>query len=694
MPTAHYNAGHSGHRETQSTPRNARLAFLLAASTGALTAVSAPITTNAPIVVTASRANRTAVEMPANVTVITADALRDSGALNVVSALETLGGVYFRHNSDNPGQAEVSMRGFSQNSSGRVLVLVDGQRLNTADMANLDWLRIPVTAVDRIEVLRGGQTALYGDYAVAGVINIITHQPSDKPSTTVSATVGSDNTFAGHIGHAGNVGDTRYTADVDWRKSDGWRDHSGYEDTDVRSSLARDWTELLTTTLSAFYSDNKYDMPGFLYRPEMSGDPRQSLAANAQGDATSRTFGGTLGASGTLDADSRIEDDLSASRRSNTSDWPFYGSFISSTLDSFAATPHYQLDTDVDGHRNRLLTGADLGWEQLDYQGYDSPSRVNQTDASTLDRCHAGLYAQDEFWLTRQVSMALGARGETYHYTGDSITNLANRGASHSEHQHNQSALDATLLYRPADDIKLFVRASTLYRDPFVDEMTTLSHYSVPANSAPMNTRLKPETGRQLEAGGAATLAKEWSFDLSAYRLDMRDEIAWHAVDAVSGYNDNLEETRRYGVDSALTWQRRGRGLVSVSYNYVDATFCAGDNRECDVPLVPTHVVTVRGEYELPFDLCALATVHGVSSQYPGGDNANQDVKIPPYGTVDLGLRYHPSQLPDFDVLVGVDNVFDAIYANSALSQLSWGLPAAYYPAAGRTWKVTASYRF
>ena len=103
MPTAHYNAGHSGHRETQSTPRNARLAFLLAASTGALTAVSAPITTNAPIVVTASRANRTAVEMPANVTVITADALRDSGALNVVSALETLGGVYFRHNSDNPG---------------------------------------------------------------------------------------------------------------------------------------------------------------------------------------------------------------------------------------------------------------------------------------------------------------------------------------------------------------------------------------------------------------------------------------------------------------------------------------------------------------------------------------------------------------------------------------------------------------
>ncbi|MEI8243401.1 MAG: TonB-dependent receptor [bacterium] len=672
----------------------ARLAFVLAVAAGARNTAAAPVTTNAPIVVTASRAHRTAEEMPANVTILTADAIRDSGAQNVVSALETLGGVFFRHNSDNPGQAEVSMRGFGQNSSGRVLVLVDGQRLNSADMANLDWLRIPVSAVERIEVLRGGQTALYGNYAVAGVINIITHQPSDQPSTTVSTTVGSDNTFAGHVGHAGTVGGTRYTADVDWRTSDGWRDHSGYADTDVRAALSRDWTERLSTTLAAFYSDNQYDMPGYLYRPEMAADPRQSLAFNAQGEATSRTFGGTLSASGTLDADSRIEGDLTASRRSNTSDWPFYGSYSTSTLDSFAVTPRYLRDSDLAGHRNRLLTGADLGLEQLDFHGYDSPARVSQTDASSLSRSHAGLYAQDEFWMTRQVSLALGARGETYRYASDSITNLIDRSSSSSAQRHNQYALDAALLYRPVDDIKLFVRASTLYRDPFVDEMTTLYHYSVPLNSVPMNTGLKPETGRQLEAGGSAVLAKEWSFDLSAYRLDMRDEIAWRAVDSFSGYNDNLEQTRRYGVDSALTWQRRGRGLVAASYNYVDATFSAGDNRGRDVPLVPAHVVTARGEYELPFGLTVLAAVHGVSSQHPGGDNANQDVKLPAYGTLDLGLRYRPRGADGLEVLVGVDNVLDAIYANSALSQLQWGMPPAYYPAPGRTWKVGASYRF
>jgi outer membrane cobalamin receptor len=142
-------------RTSCSTPR---LGLSLAIAASAWSACAAPVTTNAPIIITASRVDRTAEELPTQVTIITAEDINKSGAQNVVSALESLGGLYFRHNSDNPGLADISMRGFGQNSHGRVLVLVDGQRLNTADMATLDWLRIPVSSVERIEVLRGGQT--------------------------------------------------------------------------------------------------------------------------------------------------------------------------------------------------------------------------------------------------------------------------------------------------------------------------------------------------------------------------------------------------------------------------------------------------------------------------------------------------------------------------------------------------------
>jgi len=674
-----------------------QLSFALIATISAQTAVSAPVTTNAPIVVTASRANRTAEEMPANVTVITEQNLHDSGAKDVVSALETLGGVYFRRNSDNPGQAEVSMRGFGQNSSGRVLVLVDGQRLNTSDMANLDWLRIPVDSVERIEVLHGGQTALYGDYAVAGVINIITHQPSDQPSTTISATVGSDNTYAGHIGHSGSVGDTRYIADLDWRTSDGWRDNSQYDNTDARVTLSHDWNEGFATDLSSFYTYNSYGMPGYLTLAEMRQDPRQTDMP--LDNATTKTFGGNLVGKGQIDADSRIEANLSASHREIISDFYSYfvPSFSDSLLDSYAFSPRYIDDSDWAGHRNNLLVGVDLGLEKYSKQDYTDPARTVPQDGGSLDRARAGIYAQDEFWLSQQVSMSLGARGDLCRYASDVITNIGTGAASSSSKIDRESALDAALLYHPTDNVKLYARASTLFRDPFVDEMATLNPSFAPTNGTLMNTNLKPEIGEQLEVGATFTIDKEWSADLSAYRLDMKDEIAWFSLPGSSrGYNSNLDQTRRYGADATLTWQRHDVGLVSLSYNYVDAFFTAGDNKDKELPLVPANVLTAHGELELPCDLAALVTAHGVSAQYLGDDYIHESPRLPTYATLDLGLRYRPHDLDGFELLIGVDNVFDKIYANSGYD---WGGPPfgpfdVYYPAAGRTWKITATYRF
>jgi iron complex outermembrane receptor protein len=671
-----------------------RLGLLLAAAT--LAANAAPVTTNAPIVVTASRVNQTAEEMPASVTVIDANAIRQSGAQNVVTALETLGGVYFRRSSDNPGQADISMRGFSQNSHGRVLVLVDGQRLNTADMASLDWLRIPVSSVERIEVLRGGQTALYGDYAVAGVINIITHQPADHPVTTLSVSGGSDRSVAVHAGHAGSVGDTRYTVDADWRRSDGWRDNSDYQNTDVRAALTHDWTPAFASDLSVFYTDNTYGMPGWLTGGDMASDPRQTYTP--RDNAATRTWGGTLGARGQPDADSRITGAFAASRRTIASDTfsapPFFSpSFFSdTTLDSFAFTPAYTLDTDVAGHRDRLLLGVDLGLEQYDLQGYTDHARTARVQDGAIDRSHAAAYGQNEFWLTPELSLLLGARGELCQYDSRVATGLPGPGSSRAERLCRESAFDAALVYRPTDTLKLFARAGTLYRNPFVDEMVTINQSYATTNPAHISD-LKPETGRQFEVGATATLAREWTLDVSAYRLDMRGEIAWQPDDpadwsVISGYNANLDETRRYGADAALTWTRSGVGLFSATYNYVDARFASGPAEDKRVPLVPPHVLTLRGELELPFDLTALAAFHAVSHQFSGGDNQNLYARLPSYATLDLGLRYHPHTVEGLDLFVGVDNVCDHIYASTGYYGYS------FYPAPGRTWKAGASYQF
>ncbi len=83
------------------------------------------------------------------------------------------------------------MRGFGDASVTRVLVLVDGRRVNRPDLAGTNWLQVPVEDVERVEVVRGPASVLYGDHAVGGVINIITKKGGEKLSVTASGMGGS-----------------------------------------------------------------------------------------------------------------------------------------------------------------------------------------------------------------------------------------------------------------------------------------------------------------------------------------------------------------------------------------------------------------------------------------------------------------------------------------------------------------------
>ena len=132
------------------------------------------------IVVEASRADRTALEIPAPVRVITREEIAQSGAKDITDLLErkTSSLNIIRTGAGNPALAQVSMAGWGENGFGRVLVMVDGQRLNFADMSAPLLSQIDLSSVRQVEVLRGSQSVLQGDAASAGAINIVT-EPED-----------------------------------------------------------------------------------------------------------------------------------------------------------------------------------------------------------------------------------------------------------------------------------------------------------------------------------------------------------------------------------------------------------------------------------------------------------------------------------------------------------------------------------
>lgn len=666
---------------TRRTPAAlAACALILPVALHAQTNSAALLTTNLPpIIVQASRTGRTASEMPANVQVITSEEIARSGNSTVVDVLEKQAGIHIREISGNPATAQVSLRGFGANSFGRVLILVNGERLNNPDMSSPNLLRIPVQSVARIEVIRGTQTVLHGDFAEAGVINIITADPEAVPRTTIAATAGSYDTYGGHLSKSGAFDDgVTYLASADWNKSGGYRVNGDYETYDLNAAVTKRWDEARYLSLSTFYNDSTYGMPGSLTWKQFQSNPRQSTTPKDQSDLES--YGANLGGGTAVGADGKLEANLTASRRETDSEWigSTFHSFLDSDIDSYAFTPRYTLDADLFRHENRLAVGSDLRLDRssIDSHGVSWGSKYG--NAWDYDRTSWAGYAQDEYFVTETLSVLVGARGERFF---NRITN--SKGAdSYSDHE---AAYDAALLYRPLEDLKLFARGARYYRAPFVDEVVGWG--GVP------NTDLEPETGLTLETGAEVTLAKEWTANLTVYQMDSKDEIYYHIDSMGVGKNVNApDDTRRNGAETSLRWAREGVASAALSYDYTHAFFTEGEFEDNTFPMVPRHTLSLNGEVYATHEVALLGGCRYVSSQYLDTDFANKQDELKAYGLLDLGVRYEPAFLKGLRLLAGVDNVLDKEYASYA-GYSSWSGPY-YYPANARTWKVCASYTF
>jgi iron complex outermembrane receptor protein len=148
-----------------------------------------------PFVISATRTERPRTDVPNSVRVITAEEIRASGATNLEDVLKTLAGVDVMRitNSD----LAVSVRGFNAPANSNLLVMVDGRSVYLDFFGNVLWdqLPVPLQEIDRIEVIRGPGSVLYGANALLGTINIITKSPEDLPTAYARTAVGQRTTL-------------------------------------------------------------------------------------------------------------------------------------------------------------------------------------------------------------------------------------------------------------------------------------------------------------------------------------------------------------------------------------------------------------------------------------------------------------------------------------------------------------------
>lgn len=171
-------------------------------------------------VVTAARRPTPVSQAPATTYVVQGDDIRGSGAQTLWDALRSVPGVDVM--STRAMSGEVSVRGLNRPLSNRTLILVDGRTVLQGFFDVVLWEEIPVTfdEIDRVEVVEGPASALYGPNAIAGVINIITKSPEAMEGTLASYARGNRSTNFGSVVHAGVFGGTGFKVAADWRKSD------------------------------------------------------------------------------------------------------------------------------------------------------------------------------------------------------------------------------------------------------------------------------------------------------------------------------------------------------------------------------------------------------------------------------------------------------------------------------------------
>jgi iron complex outermembrane receptor protein len=598
------------------------LSFCLAFSLGARPAQAGETAKLPEMSVTATRSERELDKLPRNVTVITRDQIQALSPLTVTDVLKTVAGLTVRDYTGTGAWSSVDMRGFGETGALHTLVLVDGRRINQIDLSGVDFTTIPVENIERIEILRGPASVLYGDSAVGGVINIITRKGQGKPKAKLQGQYGSYGLW-GLRGYAeGGLDKLGWFVSARHDYTDGYRQNS---ETRLRNftfntnyDAGQGWGFLLDGALNQIH----YSLPGGLDATDYEQNRRQSNDPNDWGERKSGNIRGQVskdwGAGGVLTTD------LSFRRQENESalgGW--HNAHRLTDINNWGVLPKYVLNHSIGGLNNRITLGVDYYYTAMDTDKYALSGPKTESieyKVSTL-----GPYFLDEFSLTPALSLSFGGRYQQTDY--DLSLKPVGEANSSKDYNDDQTAWTVGLTYTFLPGSKAYARVSRTFRYPTTEEYVTYGAFN----------QLDPEKGHNYEVGGEWTFMPGGRLSVACYLLQMEDEISY-SKDTLT--NENLDDTQHKGVEASLVVPVHKLLSLFGSLTYSENTFTAGPNDGKNIPLVPDWKAAAGLTLTLPQGFTGTLRLRYVGERPYGNDRDNEFPKMDSFITLDVNLNY------------------------------------------------------
>ena len=654
------------------------------------------------VVITAPRFPEEIRRLPASVTVITEEDIKQSAARTLPELLSSEVGITMKDfYGNNAAYTSIDLRGFGVTGPQNTLILLDGRRLNDFDLSGVQWPAIPLASIERVEIVRGAGGVLYGDGATAGIVNIVTRSPlTPGKGLEVLGRVASYDTLEGQV--YASYGSPRFgiNGSVYGFESDGYRANNRNEQ--QNNTLNMRWP-LGDGALDLRFATDSQEirLPGGRFVQPSIG--LNEYTTDRRGAATPLDYASRDGTRARLsfmqhfgDAEFSLGLDARDKDQRSYFDQSGFPTYRADDLELRSLTPRMK----VPFGRQTLVFGVDLHQWRYRSSRTDRPENVDRpTNRVAVDQDTTGLYVLDTIALTPATILAAGWRSERAKYDATDVVDPGAPGcffcsaAPAVQETQNEHAWELGVRHAFSAQWSGFARAGRAFRFSNAEEI-----YESDVFFAPQFQILRPQHSRTYETGG------EWrnggrALRATLFRIDVFDEI--HLDPFTTGVgNTNLPPSRRQGLELDSRVQLTNSVRISAAYAYTDAKFLEGTLEGSafaigtdipiagkTVPLVPRHKVNLG----IVWDLAARTQLSGaftaVSEQVLDNDEPNTlEHRIPAYYVADVKLA---QSFRWGRIAATVNNLFGEKYYDYAVR--SAFVPDRYsvYPLPERTFGLT-----
>lgn len=672
------------------------------------------------LIVIKQRRGLSELDTPAAVSVVGGQSLRNSTPqVNLSESLGSVPGLQIQNRQNYAQDLQLSVRGFGSRAMygvRGVRVYVDGIPATMPDGQG-QTSNIDINSIDKVEVLRGPYSALYGN-ASGGVVNIDTETGSQPTTLTAGTYYGSFGSWRNSVKASGATGDGTHAGDVNYTVSGsrftthGYRDHSGTQKNLGNGKLGVRIDDVSTLTLMLNSVSVDANDPGGLTKSEWEANPRQSPRGD-KFNTRKRLDQTQVGL--------RYQREMSDKDQLTLTTW--HGERHTTQYQSIPVSvqqnPAYPGGVIV---LARKYSGVDTHWRHDDQFGAVPFSIIGGLDYETMTERRQGFqnyvinngaielgekgdlrrneknvmwnldpYLQSRWNLTSKWTLDAGMRYSTVSFdsTDDYIT-PGNGDDSGSKRYHKMLPM-GSLNYAVTDAWNVYLSAGRGFETPTINE---LSYRSISGDETGLNLGLKPSTSDTVELG-SKTRVGYGLFTAALFQTNTDNELVVAESSNGRAVYKNAGKTRRRGLELSFDQQFAENWQMKMAWTLLDATYrdAACDDEGRCIPAGNRLPGVARNMGYASLVWAPEAGWHaGMEIRYMSSIEADDenDAKAPAYTVTNLngGYRFNWNQW-SLDTFARVDNVFDKEYVGSVI--VNEGNGRYYEPAPGRNYGVGAT---